>query len=194
MSHESECKHVKDLTDLRKRIDALESPGIRRWLVRGLVPAIAIPLAVTLLTHCAIERPAESDEFEGQFDYRYHPQKGNSYVLKITNAGWRRANDVLGRAEVRFNTKITDIETISVPPNTTFGDRHYHDTRVCQTYNGCNINWGGLAPEGALEIVFYTKGPPAGFPAVHYGGKRVSKWRCSQLPDELSRYCRGNEP
>ena len=157
-----------------------------------LLPGLFIPFLVTLFTHLAIDRPAESDKFEGQFDYRYHAQKGNSYVLKITNAGWRKATDVLGRAEVRFKTNIIAIERISIPPNTTFGDYHYRSTRVCQATYGCSINWGGLAPDGSLEIAFYTEGPPSHFPTVRYGGKRISKWRCSKLPSLLSVYCVGN--
>ena len=195
MTHVPDRHADGDLTDLRKRVDSLESRRVRKWVATVLLPSLIIPVAVTLATHFFIDRPAESDEFEAKFDYGYdQTTKRDYYVLKITNTGWQRATDVLGRAEVNFKTKITAIDEISMPPNTTFGDHHFRNTNVCEASKRCRINWGGLVPEGSLEIAFYTEGPPSGLPTVRYGGKRIFTWHCLRLPYDLSAYCVGDEP
>ncbi|MYE24403.1 MAG: hypothetical protein F4Y01_10750 [Gammaproteobacteria bacterium] len=185
MSNDADDRLRTNLTELEKRVRTLESRVNRPILVAAL-SGIIFPIIIVMLTHRFIDLPAETGKFEGRFEFVFD-KDGPKYVLIVKNIGSRRAVDMFGTARLSFPATISKVDKSKALATTTYSSDNDNDG--CKGAFNCIIRWGGLEPDGELEIGFFTRHSPSQFPEVSYGGNYISNWHCEGLSQYLMALC-----
>ena len=182
------------LNALKRRVRRLEAGRTWQWLfIAAILTGMIFPIAVSTYEHYVLDLSAETNEFQGRFEYRSDETDGPKYVLILKNTGTRKAADLIGTASVEFPSPITAIDRKKALPNTTYRSNGTEDPKACLGATTCAMGWGGLEPGGVMAIAFVTPDAPAALPEAHYGGNEITSWSCARLTTIAKALCVDNE-